>query len=112
MVLRGADVIHLEATGTVIGLLQDAEYEQASLQLEVGDVMVAFTDGISEAMTQDDEEWGEDRMIAAVNGLRSDPGCNFSAAQLMDCIFTEADLFTAGAPQHDDMTVVVCSVQR
>ena len=111
VVLRGADVIHLEATGTVIGLLQDAEYEQASLQLEVGDVVVAFTDGISEAMTHDDEEWGEDRMVAAVRGLLQDDSCGWSAGQLMDCIFTEADLFTAGAPQHDDMTVVVARVK-
>ena len=111
LVLRGREVIHLEATGTVIGLLEDAVYEQAAVQLAVGDVVILFTDGISEAMTHDEEEWGEERMVAAVGGLLEDDACSWSAGQLMDCIFTEADLFTAGAPQHDDMTVVVCRVQ-
>ena len=45
--------------------LQDAIYDKASIQLAPGDTLFAFTDGISEAMTADDEEWGEDRMIAA-----------------------------------------------
>jgi len=99
--------IHLEATGTVIGLLPDAEYQQASLQLQPGDLLIAFTDGISEAMNYEDEEWGEERMIAAAHALLSQPDCNHSAQDLLDCIFTAADRFTAGAPQHDDMTLLV-----
>ena len=111
LVLRGREVIHLEATGTVIGLLEDATYDQAALKMEPGDVVILFTDGISEAMTHAEEEWGEERMVAAVEGLLEDDACSWSAGQLMDCIFTEADLFTAGAPQHDDMTVVVCRIE-
>ena len=75
MLFRGADkdgtVIRLEPGGTVVGLLEDAHYEQGSVQLNPGDVLVAFTDGISEAMNLADEEWGEDRLIDSARGCRS-----------------------------------------
>jgi len=107
-ILRGGEVIQLQPTGTVVGLLQDACYEEASIQLAAGDTLLAFTDGISEAMTADDEEWGEDRMIAAAQGLLAESGRTYSAGQLLECILGQADAFTAGAPQHDDMTLLMC----
>jgi sigma-B regulation protein RsbU (phosphoserine phosphatase) len=107
-ILRGVQAIPLEPTGTVVGLLPDAEYAQATIQLERGDVLLAFTDGISEAMNHDHEEWGEDRMIASADQRLSQPNC--PAQQLLTCIFEAADKFTAGAPQHDDMTLLVCTV--
>jgi sigma-B regulation protein RsbU (phosphoserine phosphatase) len=109
-VFRGAETIALEATGTVVGLLAHAEYSQATLQLHPGDVLLAFTDGISEAMNHRDEEWGEDNMLAAARQLLDRPDCTTTADQLLTCIFDAADKFTAGAPQHDDMTLLVCSI--
>jgi phosphoserine phosphatase RsbU/P len=109
-ILRAGQVIPLDATGTVIGLLPDAEYTQASIPMHAGDVLLAFTDGISEAMNHEDEEWGEDRMIATAQQLLNQPDCTHSAQQLLDCILTAADKFTSGAPQHDDMTLLVCAV--
>ena len=47
-------------------MLPFASYEARSLILEPGDLLIAYTDGISEAMTAEDEEWGEDRMLEAV----------------------------------------------
>ena len=60
----GSEILRLEADGPVVGLLPFAPYSEQSLQLKPGDLLVTYTDGISEAMTHDDEEWGEDRMIA------------------------------------------------
>jgi sigma-B regulation protein RsbU (phosphoserine phosphatase) len=77
-----------------------------------GDVLLAFTDGISEAMTRDEEEWGEDRMIASAQQLLAKPNCTHSAQQLLDSILAAADNFTSGAPQHDDMTLLVCAVSH
>jgi sigma-B regulation protein RsbU (phosphoserine phosphatase) len=108
--LRGAQSIPLDATGTVIGLLPDAEYSQASITLQPGDVLLAFTDGISEAMNHDEDEWGEDPMLASAHTLIGQPDCTHSAQQLLDCILKAADDFTDGAPQHDDMTLLVCTV--
>jgi sigma-B regulation protein RsbU (phosphoserine phosphatase) len=86
----------------VVGLLPVALYSEQSLCLEPGDLLVSYTDGISEAMTHDDEEWGEARMMAAAI-IEKDA----SADEVLRTIFAEADKFTAGAPQHDDMTVLI-----
>ena len=99
-VSRG-DVLRLEAGGPVVGLLPSVSYETRSLTLEPGDLLLAYTDGISEAMTGDDEEWGEHRMLAAAL-----PISGVSAAELIETIFHAADAFTAGAEQHDDMTLL------
>ena len=111
-ILRGTQVIPLEATGTVVGLLPDAEYAQATIPMHSGDVLLAFTDGISEAMNHQDDEWGEDRMIACAQQLLNQPGGSVTARQLLDCILAAADKFTSGAPQHDDMTLLVCTVGK
>ena len=115
-ILRDGTTIPLEATGTVVGLLPDSTYDQATLPICPGDVLLAFTDGISEAMTHDDEEWGEDRMIATAQQQLSQPACTTpvasgNAQQLLTCILQAADTFTAGAPQHDDMTLLVATFQ-
>ena len=110
-ILRGAQAIPLEATGMVVGLLPDAEYAQSTIPMRPGDVLLAFTDGISEAMTREEEEWGEDRMIATAQQLLSQPDCTHTAQQLLDCILAAADKFTSGAPQHDDMTLLVCTIE-
>jgi sigma-B regulation protein RsbU (phosphoserine phosphatase) len=99
---ESASVTRLEPGGTVVGLLEDAHYEQGSVRLAPGDVLIAFTDGISEAMNLEDEEWGEDRLIDAVRNCRV-----LSAQQLLDCLFDAATQFAGPAPQHDDMTLVV-----
>ena len=110
VILRGTQVIRLEATGTVIGLIPDAPYTRAGILLQPGDAILCFTDGISEAMTHADEEWGEDNMIACAQQLIAEPDCNASAQQILNCILEAADTFTAGAPQHDDMTLLICTI--
>ena len=101
----GDTVVRLEPGGTVIGLLQDACYAQGSVRLCPGDVLVAFTDGISEAMNLDDEEWGEERLLEAIRTHR-----NASAQELLEHVFAAATAFAGAAPQHDDMTLVILRV--
>lgn len=105
LVLRGEEVMRLEASGPVVGLLPRADYEQRSLALRPGDLLCAYTDGISEAMTSEDEEWGEDRMILAIRSNAALP-----SSRIVDEVIGAADRFTAGAPQHDDMTLVLMKV--
>jgi sigma-B regulation protein RsbU (phosphoserine phosphatase) len=102
VVLRNGQVIRLEAGGPVVGLLPLAPYVEQVLTLEPGDLLLLYTDGISEAMTHDDEEWGEDRMIEAATAVR-----NKDAGEILHAMFAAADKFTAGAPQHDDMTMLI-----
>ena len=61
VILRGQEVLLLEAGGPVVGLLPRTVYQQMSIQLEPGDLFLGYTDGISEAMNKADEEWGEDQ---------------------------------------------------
>jgi sigma-B regulation protein RsbU (phosphoserine phosphatase) len=98
----GTQVLRLEADGPVVGLLLDAPYTEQTLTLEEGDLFVAYTDGISEAMTRHDEEWGEERMIAAAEAVADRP-----ADAVLRAVFAAADKFTAGAAQHDDMTMLI-----
>jgi sigma-B regulation protein RsbU (phosphoserine phosphatase) len=102
ILLRRGEVIRLEAGGPVVGLLPLAPYVEQVLTLEPGDLLLLYTDGISEAMTHDDEEWGEERMIAAATAVRSK-----DAGEILHALFAAADKFTAGAPQHDDMTMLI-----
>ena len=82
----------------VIGLLPGVSYEDQSVMLSPGDLLLAYTDGISEAMTEADEEWGEERMFQAAEAVRS-----LAAEDILRAIFAAADQFTGNAPQHDDM---------
>jgi sigma-B regulation protein RsbU (phosphoserine phosphatase) len=95
-------VKRLENGGTVLGLFERTSYVQDRLQLDSGDILVGFTDGVSEALNAADEEFGEERLIAAIANANSR-----SAADLITAILADADAFTRGAPQHDDMTLLV-----
>ena len=91
--------------GPVVGLLAGAVYKQQMLHLLPGDILLAFTDGISEAMNAEEDEWGEDRMIA-----EAQVHADLNAAELLQSLFGAGDAFAAGAPQHDDMTLVVLRI--
>jgi len=95
-------VARLEVGGTVVGLLPSFPYQQGAVTLAPGDILVAYTDGISEAMNADEEEWGESRLMQTIESCTGLP-----AQQILDRVFTAADTFVSGAQQHDDMTLVV-----
>jgi phosphoserine phosphatase RsbU/P len=95
-------VERLDASGTVIGLLDGMPYEQRSVTLSNGDILIAYTDGVSEAMNLKDEEWGECSMLASI-----EESCAMTPDQIVSSVLAAADAFTAGAPQFDDMTLVV-----
>ncbi|HEY6250022.1 MAG TPA: GAF domain-containing SpoIIE family protein phosphatase, partial [Candidatus Angelobacter sp.] len=101
----GQEILRLTTGGTVVGLLESFPYQQESLQLVPGDVLVAFTDGISEAMNPSDEEWGEERLMETLQA-----GAELPAKELLSKILEAADGFAAGARQHDDMTLVILRV--
>jgi sigma-B regulation protein RsbU (phosphoserine phosphatase) len=86
----------------VIGLIEDCDYQQGRVTLAAGDVLVAYTDGVSEAMNAAMDEWGEERLMETV-----EPNRSAAAHVLIETVMTAADAFVAGAPQHDDMTLLV-----
>ena len=102
LVVRGEKVIRIEPAGPVVGMLPETQYSEERIQLEPGDVLLLYTDGISEAMTAKEEEWGEERMVEAARVAATHP-----APRILQTIFDACDRFTAGAAQHDDMTLLV-----
>ncbi|HZI93875.1 MAG TPA: GAF domain-containing SpoIIE family protein phosphatase, partial [Patescibacteria group bacterium] len=99
------EIIRLKAGGTVVGLFKDSVYQEGTVTLQSGDVLVAYTDGISEALNGDEEEWGEQRLIGAIARCG-----NLPAAETITRLMQDTDAFVDGAEQHDDMTLVVLRV--
>ena len=97
--------VRLDVGGPPVGLLPVSEYQSDTVQLRSGDLIVLFTDGVSEAMNVDEEEWGEEKLLATLQlNDRRDPEA------LVEAVFQAADTFAGAAPQHDDMTIVILSV--
>lgn len=98
----GGTLERLPATGPVVGLVEAGRFEQKSVEVARGDLLIVYSDGISEAMNRRDEEWGESLLAAAATAAFP---CE--AQSLIDKLFVAADAFADGAMQHDDMTLVV-----
>jgi sigma-B regulation protein RsbU (phosphoserine phosphatase) len=99
-------VSRLETGGTVVGLLESFPYQQGVVTIAPDDVFVAYTDGISEAMNNADEEWGDERLMATIRRC-----IGLSPSETIARLMQAADAFVAGAKQHDDMTLVVIRSQ-
>lgn len=96
------EVERLETGGTVLGMFEVAPFEQGKSQLGVGDILIVFTDGISESWGADGEEFGEDRLGEVVK-----KNAKLSASDLMDIILKEVDAFATGRPTDDRTLIVV-----
>lgn len=103
VLLRVSGVVErLEATATVLGLFEQWECAVAERQLFPGDVLLIYTDGISEAAPSiDAEEFGDDRLIATLQALRGKCAC-----EMLDGIIAEVQRFSQ-SEQADDMTLIV-----
>lgn len=99
-------ILRLETGGTVLGLFPEIAYQEDCIRLCKGDILVGFTDGISEAMNTKDEEWDEDKLIQAVSECHG-----LSASETIYHILSRVDAFAQGARQHDDMTLLVMKVR-
>ncbi len=97
-------VFRLETGGPVIGLMRHS-YERGAFSHQSGDLLVLFTDGVSESMNAQFEEWGEERMIELAKACYELP-----ASEGLRRILSAAQTFAGGASQHDDMTLVVLRV--
>ncbi|MBV8571056.1 MAG: SpoIIE family protein phosphatase [Acidobacteriaceae bacterium] len=103
LIVRTDNQVHsLAATGLPLGITRDGGYEVKSSCLEPGDVLVLFSDGVTEACSPDDEEFGEQGLIRLIQENR-----NCSAADLIEAISEKLKTFTAGAPPADDITLAI-----
>ena len=85
--------------GVALGLVPDMEYREDTFTLSPGDTVVLYTDGVSEAMNGDDEEFGNERLLKI---FASSPPTNSEEAN--QAIFRAVEAFVGTAPQSDDIT--------
>jgi serine phosphatase RsbU (regulator of sigma subunit) len=102
IVRAGGGCETLTAGGLMLGIMPIAPYQQGTAKMEKGDILVLFSDGVTEAANPQDEEFGEERLEHLVASLRDRP-----AQQIVDEIHAAVAAFTQGAPPADDITVVV-----
>ena len=101
MLRDSGEVERLLVTAPVVGLFDKWECRTVNIELRPGDVVVVFTDGVSDATADDGEEFGEERLIALVKRHRALP-----AADLLDAIVREVRAHS-GPEQFDDLTLIV-----
>ena len=93
-------------SGTALGIFEEATFTMETLQLNPGDSILLYTDGINEAMNVNYEEYGDDRFCDLFRGT-----VNKNAQDLVEMISADVAIFTKGAEQSDDITLLALKIQ-
>ena len=96
----------IRAEGVPLGLLENVEYQQETVNLETGDLLVFFSDGITEAPNLQLEEFGSRRLESVLR-----PNAHKLPQDIVSQVFKDVRTFEAGRPQRDDQTLVVLHVR-
>jgi sigma-B regulation protein RsbU (phosphoserine phosphatase) len=96
-----------EGGGPVLGLLPGATYEQADIPVLPGDLLVVFSDGILEAANAADEEFGEERILSAI-----EENWQGSPREICDGVLAQVRQFLGKEPPHDDQTLMIVRLQK
>lgn len=100
---RGSGQIErLDIGGLPFGIQPEAKYESGSVTLAPGDWLIIFTDGLVEAENARQEEYGEKRLLTAIEA-----GKTFEPSDMLKRLMAEVDLFVGNTPQHDDVTCML-----
>lgn len=92
----------LGPTGLLLGVMKDSEYERDSIRLSKGDLLVLYSDGITESKNSRDEEFGMDKLISTVGTNREN-----SASEISEAILQAVEDHAEGTSQSDDITLMV-----
>jgi sigma-B regulation protein RsbU (phosphoserine phosphatase) len=106
VIRRDCEPRFLECGGTVLGIVDGAAYQEERLSLSTGDLVVLYTDGISEAMNRDGELYGDQRVYDLVRTLPQ----HLTAREVTDHILATLRVFLDGEEPRDDMTLMVLRV--
>ncbi|MGD9101632.1 MAG: PP2C family protein-serine/threonine phosphatase, partial [Anaerolineae bacterium] len=103
----GADqVTALEAEGMAMGVVAGIKLEQKTVQLKAGDLVLFYTDGVTDALNDEVQEFGLERLRRVVEAHRTEP-----AAAVVRAIDQAVSDFVGHTPQFDDLTLVVLKRQ-
>ncbi len=109
VVLNGGtgDLTFLKARGIAMGVVERFEMEERVIQIDEGDVVVFYTDGVTEAVDEGFDQFGVDRLVEIVR-----KNSHLSAAALVEKITAEVIVFSKGEPQFDDITLMVLKGEK
>ncbi len=100
--IKGRGIDLLRPTGKALGIIEDAHWTQKIVKMTPGDVLLMYTDGVTEAQNPQGSFFGQQRLI---DFMRSRHGQ--SASHICDELFAELQLFTSDSPRQDDIALVV-----
>lgn len=98
---NGNEPMRLSTEGIPVGVIEDFPYRESSLNIQIGDLLLIYSDGICEAMNNTQEPFGEERLEKIVAAHR-----HVSSQELLGVIIDEVKKFTRDEPQMDDITLV------
>ncbi|HPT26680.1 MAG TPA: PP2C family protein-serine/threonine phosphatase, partial [Bryobacteraceae bacterium] len=102
LLVRRGEVLTCDVNGTVVGAFPDVPYEESYLKLESGDLLVCYTDGITEPENEYGEMFGEDRLIALLKSHSAR-----EAGEVAEAVVRAVHDWTASPELQDDMTLLV-----
>lgn len=107
LLIRNGDIDYLKRGGMILGVMPTlVPYESRTYQLKSGDLLVLFTDGITEAMNIDGKEYTDERFEELVKS-----NSHLSSAEIIDEILDDVKIYTTGAVQSDDITSLILKVK-
>lgn len=110
ILLRSDETVErLETTGLPLGMMPPEmlemlgkNYEEKTLELRAGDLLALYSDGVTEAYDESENEWGDENLVACLRSAENEP-----PSMIVDKVVEEIDRFAGTAPQHDDITLLV-----
>jgi sigma-B regulation protein RsbU (phosphoserine phosphatase) len=105
MICRSGQIFSPSVEGTPIGLLEDREYDEVAIETEPGDVIALYSDGIHDGPNVEGEEYGDERLAEVLKKTSHLP-----AKAIVDSIFKDLELFTAGTRMFDDQTIIILKI--
>jgi serine phosphatase RsbU (regulator of sigma subunit)/DNA-binding transcriptional regulator YhcF (GntR family) len=101
------EIFRLDSASMPVGLSADPQFVSTTFRFEIGDVLVAYTDGITEAQRRDGEHWGQQRLEKLLESCSRE-----TPDRIITSILDELSAFANGQSQQDDVTLVVMGVQE
>lgn len=99
--------VFLENGGIPLGIIKDTTYSEDQIKLITGDIIVLYTDGVTEATNKNKEIFGVSRLMRTIQ-----KNINLNSTDIVNKVYDEIVSFADGAPQNDDLTIIVIKVMK
>ena len=106
VVRKNSRVDFLRSTGGLLGIFEDSKYHEESLLLNKGDLVCIYTDGITESVNSEGEQFGTERLVEAVKGL-----INQRADSIIEDVLEQVNAFSDALQPEDDITMMLIKVE-